>query len=438
MNGADPKGARGAVVPLPRKITLDDPPADPHQRILPAWQRLAPPKAWSPAFPILWGLLLAVLPLLGWSQDAGEKKFQVNGYVKFLQSNSFAPVVGLDTTVSFTDNLIHNRLNLHYYPGERWKIAVESRNRLFWGDQVRQPGYGDLIDQYNGLVDLSVRWVDQGGFLLHSIIDRAYVNYSHKQWDVTVGRQRINWGVNLIWNPNDIFNAYNFLDFDYEERPGRDAIRVQYFPGTVSRAEVAFAPADTLENSVAAALYRFGLKGYDVQVMAGYAEGDAVFGGGWEGNLGQIGFKGEGSYFWATEVSDDPRDAFGASVTLDYLFGNGLYLTGSALYNSLGGDANTGGAQGGLVGGQLSARNIFPTEWAFYASAAGSPHPLVSLNAGVIYGTTNDLLIAVPSVTYSIKENWDIDLIGQLFFADPGTGFSSAGAGLFWRLKWSY
>jgi hypothetical protein len=216
-------------------------------------------KQWRPLFPILWTVLLLVLllPTALSAQDSGEKKFQVRGYVKFLQSNSFAPIPGLDTTLKFTDNLIHNRLNLHYYPGERWKIAVESRNRLFWGDQVRQPGYGDLVDQYNGLLDLSVRWVDEGGFLLHSIIDRAYVNYSHKKWDVTVGRQRINWGVNLIWNPNDIFNAYNFLDFDYEERPGRDAIRVQYFPGSLSRAEVAFAPADSLENSVGAALYRF-------------------------------------------------------------------------------------------------------------------------------------------------------------------------------------
>lgn len=399
-------------------------------------------EAHRPFLPILWLWALAFfIPVTLQAQDDGPKKLQVHGYVKFLQTNSFSPIPGLDTTLKFTDNLLHNRLNLHWYPAKRWKVALEARNRLFWGDQVRQPGYADAIDQYNGLLDLSVRWIDDGGFLLHSVIDRAYVNYSHEKWDITLGRQRINWGVNLIWNPNDLFNAYNFLDFDYEERPGRDAVRIQYFPGTLSRAEVAFAPADTLENSVAAALYRFNAKGYDIQVIGGYLSGDIALGGGWEGNLGQIGFKGEGTYFLSTGLSNDTTNALGASLTFDYMFGSGLLLTGSALYNSQGKAA--GAAQGGLAAAQLSARNIFPTEWGFYGSASWQPHPLVNLNSGVIYGTTNNLVIWVPSVTYSIKENWDIDLVGQVFFSDRPVGlggarFGAAGAGVFGRLKWSY
>lgn len=377
-----------------------------------------------------------LLPLVSLAQSEKPKKLQVSGYVKFLQSNTFVPLAPLDTTLKLTDNLIHNRLNFHYYPGKRWKIAVETRNRIFYGDQVRVPGFGDQIDQYNGLVDLSVRWLDEGGFLLHSIVDRAYVNYSHQKWDITVGRQRINWGVNMIWNPNDLFNAYNFLDFDYEERPGSDAVRIQYFPGDLSRIEIAAAPADSLENSVAAALYRFNAKGYDFQLMSGYYRGDFALGGGWEGNLGQVGFKGEGSWFYPLGGSADTTSALGASVTLDYMFGSGLYLMGSALYNSDG--ARAGLAQGGIAARQLSARNLFPSRWAMYGSVSGSPHPLLSLSAGAIYGLTNNLLILVPSTTYSIKENWDIDLLGQLFFSDGANGFASQGAGVYLRLKWSY
>ncbi|MEL6843300.1 MAG: hypothetical protein AAFP02_08800, partial [Bacteroidota bacterium] len=207
-------------------------------------------------------LLLGFLLLFGLNVQAQEaKKLNVGGYVKFLQTQYFVQNPQLDTTIGLTDNLFHNRLNLHYYPNEKWDIGIESRNRLFYGDQIKvNPAFSDQVDTYNGLVDLSVRWHDGNGFLLHSIIDRAYVNYSHDKWDITVGRQRINWGINTVWNPHDLFNAFNFLDFDYEERPGSDAIRVQYFPGVVSRAEIAIAPDDTIENSVAAALYIFNVK----------------------------------------------------------------------------------------------------------------------------------------------------------------------------------
>ena len=192
---------------------------------------------------------------------------------------------------------------------------------------------------------------------------------------------------------------------------------------------------------MAAALYRFNAKGYDIQLIGGYLSGDLAMGGGWEGNLGQIGFKGEGTWFLATDLSNDSVNALGASLTFDYMFGSGIYLMGSALYNSRGKAA--GQAQGGLAAAQLSARNIFPTEWGFYGSVSGQPHPLVNLSSGLIYGTTNNLVIWVPSVTYSIKENWDIDLVGQVFFSDRavglgGAGFGAAGAGVFGRLKWSY
>jgi hypothetical protein len=64
----------------------------------------------------------------------------------------------------------------------------------------------------------------------------AYLDYTAGKWQFRVGRQRINWGVNLVWNPNDVFNSFSYFDFDYEERPGSDAVRVQYYTGTTSSA----------------------------------------------------------------------------------------------------------------------------------------------------------------------------------------------------------
>ena len=98
---------------------------------------------------------------------------------------------------------------------------LEIRNRIFYGEQVKQI----LIlekSSINTMVIQSFAFMDQRRiFVAQSVIDRMLIQYSDEKWDITIGRQRINWGINNIWNPNDIFNAYNFLEFDYEERPGR-------------------------------------------------------------------------------------------------------------------------------------------------------------------------------------------------------------------------
>lgn len=374
------------------------------------------------------------------AQDNRLKKTELTGYVKYLQTTTFYADTAQPAT---TNNLIHNRLNFRWYPAENWTVAIEARNRLFYGEEVKLArniygtSYGDVINQNTGLLNLSMLWLDESSVVLHSTLDRAYVNWSSKKWDVRVGRQRINWGINLAWTPNDLFNAFNFLDFDYEERPGSDAIRATYYPGLMSSAEVAFAPARDFSQSVGAAMYKFNVKGYDIQVLGGYARGDIVLGGGWAGNLGNAGFKGEATWFQPTTYSPDSTGALSLSVTVDYLLNNGLYVSGGALYNGLGESAGSG-LQSGLTSASLSPKSLFPRKWATLLQASGQLNPLLSVNVSGIYSPTDNITVFFPSLSYSIRENWDIDLIGQTFFIDQPQGFGHAATAVYFRLKWSY
>lgn len=383
--------------------------------------------------------LILLIPMMGAAQSE-EPKLEFGGYIKFLQITQFFDDAGTSFPGSpITNNFFHNRLNLAWYPNENWTVVAQTRNRLFYGEQVKlTPGFGRSIDFQTGLADMSIRWIDKGGIVLHSIFDRAYVNYATEKLDVRLGRQRINWGLNLIWNPNDLFNALNFLDFDYEERPGTDALRVQYYTGILSKAEIAFAPDDTLENSTGAILYKFNAGGYDIQTIAGYFQGDLALGGGWEGNLGGAGFKGEGTAFIPLEPSEDSTASYVASFTLDYLLGNGIYASGAILYNSNGTSGGLGN-QNGLFTGQPSAKNLFPSEWAYAINASGNINPLFIASGAIIYAPTNQLTIIAPTLAYSVKENWDIDLTAQaLFWAPGGAAFGPGGSAVFLRLRWSY
>lgn len=382
-------------------------------------------------------LLIIFLFLLsfGKAQDDDQPKWVLGGYVKYLQSNTYlAPFKTLTT-----NNLIHNRLNLKWYATNRLTFSVEARNRMFWGEEVKgTPNYGDLINVYDGLVEASTLWINEDQFVLHSILDRAYVEYATDKWELRLGRQRINWGINTVWNPNDLFNAFNYLDFDYEERPGSDALRFTYYTGLLSSVEVAFSPAKEMKNAVGAALYRFNMGNYDLQLMSGYYRGDIAFGGGWSGYIGGAGFKGEASYFVPTEQSTDSLSTFVISATGDYQLGK-FYLMGSVYYGNRGVDQiDITGLQTGLLGAQLSAKNLYPTKWAFFTNASTQLSPLSSLSLGIMYSPNGHLLTAIPTITYSIKENWDLDLVGQLFFLEDQKSLKNLVDGVYLRMKWSY
>lgn len=365
-----------------------------------------------------------------------QSKWQVGGYVKYLQLATFAEGPQFPLTNSF----FHNRMNLKYYANDKWTFSLEARNRLFWGEQVKLDStFGDQIDPDIGLFDLSYRWADSKNLLLHSIIDRANVNYATEKWELRIGRQRINWGINTFWNPHDLFNALNFLDFDYEERPGSDAIRFQYYTGVTSSLEVAWAPDDTLSNSVAAALYKFNVKGYDIQTLAGYFKGDLALGAGWAGNLKNVGFKGEGTVFVPLSPSEDSISSVNFSLGADYSFESGLYITGGILYNSNAKRNSSLAGQSNVFSALPSAKNLFPSTWTFAANGSGQLSPLINVSFVTIYAPDNNLTILVPTLTYSIVENWDVDLIAQsVFLKVPTLKYGHAASSGYLRLRWSF
>jgi hypothetical protein len=320
---------------------------------------------------------------------AQNENIVLSGYVKNMQTviffNDSYPDLqqgGFVDTV-FLDELIHHRLNLNWYIGEKFTLKAGMRNRLFLGDLVRStPDYGRVTDEAsNDFFDLSILPIDQPSVVMHSVLDRLYLEYSSGNWEVRLGRQRVNWGINTVWNPNDIFNAFAFTDFDYEERPGSDAVRVKYYTGISSSVEIAAKAADHINKAVIAGMWKFNKWDYDFQVLGGYAMDDLVLGVGWAGNLKNAGFKGEIS--WFTPLNDDDRDdAFAATIGVDYSFANSLYLNGGALYNSMGfskGDAST------LFSFELSAKNLYPYKWAFFGQVNYPFTPLLNGGMAVIY-----------------------------------------------------
>jgi len=391
-------------------------------------------------------LLLTILfPVLLSAQDSQPSKWQIQGYLKYLNSSVFIPT---DPNLAFlfqsdkmllNDNLLHNRLKIKYFASDNLTIHAAVRNRLFWGDQVRftQLMGGDFIKGIDlgsdDFFDWSAGYQNKTGYALHTTLDRFYAEWMKGNWEVRLGRQRVNWGISTIWNPNDIFNAYNFTDFDYEERPGSDALRVKRYLGYASSIEIAVNAFDKKENAIGAVKANFHTGTYDWQVLAGVVEEHLTLGGGWAGNLGNASLKGEASWFHPLGNAD-LKNSLALTAAVDYTFQNQLYLSGGVLFNSNG--TTKGG--GDLFSFELSARNLYPYKYSVLTQASYPINPLLNGLLIVVYspGEANAMFLN-PGLTYSLSQNWDIDLVGQIVFLQEETYHSNVQAG-FVRMKWSF
>ena len=365
------------------------------------------------------------------AQEDKQQQLIVAGYVKNL--HEFSLIDNLDTLQWTT--FLHNRFNFKYIPSDKITVRLELRSRLFYGDNVKNfNGFSNFISQDIGMVDLSWNVIDTKNILFNSTIDRVLVNYTNGDWDITLGRQRINWAMNLAWNPNDIFNTYNLFDFDYEERPGSDAIRVQYYLGDFSKVEIATKKGRDKDDFILAGMYKLNKDSYDIQFISGIYQKDWVIGAGWAGNLKNTGFKGELTYFVPYESYFNSKNVLSTSVSVDYGFKKGLYINGSVLYNSSNNKATNN--LGTLVYTNLSAKNLMPFEFSGFLQLAKEFTPIFKGTLSTIYSPTNHSVIVIPSIGYSIVTNLEVDVTGQSFFEFEN--YKTLGNSMFVRLRWSF
>ena len=364
-----------------------------------------------------------------------KEKVEFSGFVKYMNTTS---VVDLDSLI--TDNLIHNRIRFKAYLSDKITTVIEMRNRIFYGEATRlNSSLGKQLEKDNGQVDLSFVSLDRNPLVIHSILDRAYMRYSEDNWELTVGRQRINWGVNLAFNPNDLFNAYSLVDFDYQERPGVDAVRFQYYGDDMSSFEGVVQTGNSLDSSVIAGLWKFNKWKYDFQFLAANYFKDIAIGTAWAGNIKKAGFKTEVSYFQPKSKFFESNGALSLSTTLDYSFKKGTYINASVLYNSSGisQPLNSSNLFQTFIG-DISAKSLMPSKWTYFGQVSGAFNPALNGSFAVFYMQGINLALFMPSIVYNINDDWELMLTAQSAFGELNTKFQSMGSGVYLRTMYSF
>ena len=235
---------------------------------------------------------------------------------------------------------------------------------------------------------------------------------------------------------DDLFNVYSFYDFDYVEKPGCDAIRMQYFSTSTSTLEMAV-KLDYNYKITTAALYRFNKWNYDIQFMGGlFNEEDYVIGAGWSGNIKGASFRGEFSYFHPAKNFGDTTGILVASIGSEYSFRNSSSIRFEILYNQ---NKNIGVNNfADYYNMTLSAKNLSFSEFSLMLQGSYLITPLFNFTLAFLYFPNPYGTFISPSFTYSLTKNMDLSLIIQSYkgqFVKGQTEYFLLG---FLRFKWSF
>ncbi len=384
-----------------------------------------------------------IITIAAGAQDKKKPEVSFNGYIKDLQTVIFSKSDG----EWLTDNMLHNRLKMKWYPNDHLTFSVEMRNRLVWGEMLKMESlvpdsllafkYSESINDEKGFVDLSDFIFKEKSVLLHSTFDRLYLDYNKGKFNIRIGRQRINWAQTFVWNPNDLFNTYSFFDFDYEEKPGSDAVRAIWYPNFTSQLELAV-KADYKDRITAALRYKFNKWSYDWQLIGGLLNDEDIMAGlGWSGSLFKGGLRGEFSYFRPQEYFADSTGMVVATLGYDYTFSNSLMLQFEALYQ---GDGREKGDfdLNEFYFLDLSAKHLSPAKWSFVGLASYPVTPLLNASLAAMYSPSLEFWYVGPTFSYSMSDNLELSFIAQTFQGNNSTDENGKGTYLFLRFKSSF
>ena len=389
-------------------------------------------------------LLISILSSLS-AQDV-----ELNGYVKDMLSYSDGNYEGMPSDIGLWQNTLQGRLNFNAYAGD-FTLSVQSRHLLIYQrNQKEAQQFFDAFQVDNSYADLDWNYFSKQDMFASGDVDRLYLDWSRGSLQVTAGRQRIAWGSALVWNISDFFNPYNILDFDYEEKPGSDALRIQYYTGPTSQFDLAFSPSKDKRKRMLAARYAYNVFEYDFNLMAAWQEEKQRYGMNWSGYLAGAGFRGELVYtkpyleFFAP-WEDDPESSYltwktidspywNAVFSLDYTFANSFYLHTEYLYNQLGVTDN-----GALRSFEiLQTGELSPSRHSLFQELAYDVTPLLRADFFVLFNPSDHSYLGVPSLQYNLSDNWGLFALAFLSGGKTHSEFAGYPAQYFLRLKFSF
>jgi len=288
------------------------------------------------------------------------------------------------------------------------------------------PGENLPVDIHHDVFTDS-KWINR--FYLY----RAYTQAEVLNSTVSLGLQRVPFGVGRLWTPTDTFNPLNSVSLEPGEREGiLGAIWTMYF-GDFTRIMAVTAADDEWnagKNSLHIKSFIFNMDmgatyvhSKDFQ-MAGYEIESNFFKTGAE-------IRSEGGYFFDINNEDD---FFKGILGLDRSFGEKFFAALEYLYNSAGES-------------DKKRYPLFPKDPLLFGNLARHyigailnylPDPLLTLSLATTINLNDSSFFLSPSVSYSFSDNGTLSTGALLFEGQNGAEYGSLEPTYFLRIDWFF
>jgi hypothetical protein len=274
-------------------------------------------------------------------------------------------------------------------------------------------------------------------------LDNVYARLAFERFAFTVGKQQISLGTGYFANPTDIFNTKDVLDPTYEQ-PGHNGIRVDLLLTPRMSIMALYSPIGSdFENSGKLLRAKLGLGHFDLSLVASESQytttnfytfqpsnqGRRMLGGDVVGELLGLGVWAEGMYSFLEQ--DD--DFYEFLIGTDYTFESGLYTMLEYHHNSLAEAEHENYNLNDFMRFFLGEIKTLARDQA-YGLINYPLTDMLNIGASFIVETSGWSAAIVPTVQYSLFQNVDLTLMGNIYTGEEGTAYSSTlGNGAFLR-----
>lgn len=302
---------------------------------------------------------------------------------------------------------------------------IETRPYLAWNDSVNLFGYNrgwlelkQDYESYGAQIALDCQvWYDSTAFA--SIVDNISISrlalwVGKENRRVTIGKQRIYWGVARIFRPLDILNPTNYFEPGYE-RTGANAILGHYSIGDLSGIRAIVQPRFDIKKSLYGVRYSTNLWQNDIglNVFHRSLSKITIVGAEITGEA-EIGYWAEASHTWL-----DNQKYFKTSVGIDYTFPFYVYTMAEFFYDQSGAVSSSNYDYPALVRGERSTLG----QQYLYTSIGSVYNPFLRPSINAIINLKDKGFILLPTIMYSINDNAGLNLGFNLFFGTTDSEF---------------
>lgn len=317
---------------------------------------------------------------------------------------------------SFFVNLFRIRVKpvLYLWKGGRVNIDYELSASYF--TQEYFSGEFNVPPNSRQVTELMWTPVDKEKFKVNHFIDRLYFRQKLPFGNVKIGRQRIAWGTGRIWNPTDLFNPINPAAYYLVEKPGADAISTKIRFGSFTDLNLVYNPVENFNSYNFAGRFRTNFWEYDFSLMGGKFDEKTVIGLDFAGNIWEAGFRGEGIYSFDTERN---QNFVKFILGIDYQFSPELYLLAEYHFNGEGKENEFEYEFYRLLNGEILnlGRNYLAVSGMYQLS------PLFLLNFISIINLNDESGFVSLTGNYSVTEDFYLNPGFQIFFGDLFTEY---------------